>query len=104
MIPSTSQNLQADEPQPGTVDLSLSVTDSGGQDWPKAREELTSAIRDMVGQMRQLQQENLVLRSELRQTRLRESGLREERAVLLRDLNYSLETVEKALDLMAVRR
>lgn len=101
---SVQKSVQSEEKQTGTVDLSSETQTVSGEGWDDARDGLTTAIRDMVGQVRQLRQENLVLRGELRQSRLRESGLREERAVLLRDLNHSLETVEKTLDLMAVNK
>lgn len=70
--------------------------------WEGARTELEQAVRDMADRVVQQREENVQIRGELRKTRLRESALREEKATLLRDLQESLNTVEKILDLLAV--
>ena len=82
------------------------VTDALERDrrrWLESQEQLTAAIRDLVERLRELETENLELRGELRRARLRESSLREERSMMVRDLTQSLDTIEKVLDLLAVR-
>jgi len=71
--------------------------------WLERQAQLTEAIRGMADRVRRLEAENLELRAELRRARLRESSLREDRSMMLRDLRHSLETIERVLDLLAVQ-